>query len=291
MTTKTLNILSIRVDGNTQSRVAINNDTVAEYATSVAEGDTFPPVVVFYDGTDYWLADGFHRLFGHKQAGRSSILADVQTGTQRDAVLYSLGANIVHGLRITNEDKRKAVGIMLADAEWSKMTDREIGRQCGCSHMTVGRMRNPEPAATGTSATASKPFKAPGSGTSATAPAAPVVSAQQAQTAKNAEDAHGADADPVVLLEAAHKENAELTARLAAAEEDDQKAATIKWKRIADSAQSRQNELMETVNAREGELKRLMGIIRRIGVAVGEDDPTKLAATVEAFVRNAKVAA
>jgi hypothetical protein len=29
----------------------------------------FPPVVVYFDGTDYWLADGFHRLAAWERIG------------------------------------------------------------------------------------------------------------------------------------------------------------------------------------------------------------------------------
>jgi hypothetical protein len=43
--------------------------------------------------------------------------AEVRTGSRRDAVRYSVGANSVHGLRRTNEDKRREVQTLLADAE------------------------------------------------------------------------------------------------------------------------------------------------------------------------------
>lgn len=55
---------SIRIDGGTQSRAELNNTTVDEYTEAMLEGDTFPPIVVFFDGSSYWLADGFHRYFG-----------------------------------------------------------------------------------------------------------------------------------------------------------------------------------------------------------------------------------
>lgn len=147
MTNKTLNLAAIRLDGGTQSRVSINQDAVAEYAHVITEGDTLPAITVFHDGADYWLADGFHRLHAHKAAGKASIVADVLTGTCRDAVLYSLAANTVHGLRPTIDDKRKAIGIMLADPEWSLLADREIARHCGVSHTFVANIRRPKPEA------------------------------------------------------------------------------------------------------------------------------------------------
>ena len=62
---KTINIKTIRIDGGTQSRVEINNEIVAEYAALIKAGAEFPPVIVFYDGVDTWLADGFHRFHAH----------------------------------------------------------------------------------------------------------------------------------------------------------------------------------------------------------------------------------
>jgi hypothetical protein len=294
MPTKSLNLAAIRIDGGTQSRVAINQDAVAEYAQVITEGDTLPAITVFFDGADYWLADGFHRLFANKSAGKASVLADVLTGTCRDAILYSLAANTVHGLRPTNEDKRKAVGIMLADPEWSLLTAREIAKHCGVSHTLVLRMQKPEPTASepaktqpqsGTSSTASDD-RTPKSGTSSTK-AAPELTEKQAEAAQAAQDAHG-DTDPVAMWEAAEKQVVVLQKELDAAQADDAKAEIIKWKRIADLAQRRQNELMDTVNQREKELQRLSNILRRIGKAVDEEDTSKIAAVVEAIVRKVK---
>lgn len=141
---KKLNINAIRIDGGTQSRVEINSDVAREYAEAIKSGAEFPSVVVFHDGADYWLADGFHRYHAHQQAGKASICAEVKTGTQRDAVLYSLGANCAHGLRRSNADKRKAVSAMLADAEWSQWSDRKIAEACGVSQPFVSAMRKPK---------------------------------------------------------------------------------------------------------------------------------------------------
>ena len=109
---KKLNVNAIRIDGGTQSRVSLDEQTVAEYVDAL---ESLPPVIVFEDGADYWLADGFHRHFAHKQAGKASIACDVQDGTRLDAVLFAVGANRHHGLRRTNEDKRKAVQMLLAE--------------------------------------------------------------------------------------------------------------------------------------------------------------------------------
>ena len=137
----------ISIDGGTQTRAALNEPAVAEYADALREGVKLPPVVVFFDGSAHWLADGFHRFFAHKAARKASINVDVREGSRRDAVLFSVGANATHGLRRTNEDKRRAVKTMLDDAEWSQWPDREIARQCGVGHPLVAALRNPEVAA------------------------------------------------------------------------------------------------------------------------------------------------
>lgn len=136
-----LELEQIRIDGGTQSRVELNQETVAEYAQAFTDGAEFPPVVVFFDGASYWLADGFHRYFGARDAGESAIAVQVINGTQRDAVLYSLKANATHGLKRTNADKRKAVETLLKDAEWATWSDRKIAEVCGVGYSLVSDVR------------------------------------------------------------------------------------------------------------------------------------------------------
>lgn len=138
---KQLSLKSIRIDGGTQSRVELNSATVDEYAEAMHEGEAFPPVVVFFDGADYWLADGFHRYFGADHAGLEAIAADVRNGTQADAQLFSFGVNASHGLRRTNADKRKAVTGALQHPVSCKWSDRQIAKHCGVSDKTVSAVR------------------------------------------------------------------------------------------------------------------------------------------------------
>jgi predicted RNA-binding Zn-ribbon protein involved in translation (DUF1610 family) len=131
----------IRTDGGTQSRFKIDQPTVDDYADAMKAGDQFPPLDVYYDGEVYWLADGFHRLHAALQIGRETITVDVKQGTLRDAILYSVGVNATHGLRRTNDDKRRAVICLLRDPEWSQWSDREIGRRCRVSNRFVSNLR------------------------------------------------------------------------------------------------------------------------------------------------------
>lgn len=131
----------IRTDGGTQSRERIDFQVVEDYAAAMCEDVKFPPVTVFFDGEHYWLADGFHRYHASGQVGRDKIDANIQNGTQRDAVLYSVGANASHGLRRTNIDKRRAVETLLRDDEWGTRSNNWIAEQCGVSLDLVNRMR------------------------------------------------------------------------------------------------------------------------------------------------------
>jgi hypothetical protein len=136
-----LNLEKIRIDCGTQARATINQDTVADYADSMRTGSIFPAVTVFFDGVDYYLADGFHRYFATQKVGSPGIEASVINGTIRDAILYSLGANDEHGLRRTAADKRKAIMIMLADSEWRSWNNKSIATACHCSVDLVQKVR------------------------------------------------------------------------------------------------------------------------------------------------------
>ena len=124
-------------------RPAVVREYTASMAEQLAEGGLrFPPVILFTDGGDfYWLADGFHRVFAARKAGLTEFAAEVRQGTQRDAVLFGIGANSAHGLPRSNADKRHAVALILAEPEWSQWSDREIGRRCQVGHVFVGCLR------------------------------------------------------------------------------------------------------------------------------------------------------
>jgi hypothetical protein len=127
-------ISAIRTDGGTQARAMIREDAVDEYAAAVTAGVELPALTVFRDEAgEHWLADGFHRLGGYKKAGKDSVLVDIRHGSVRDARILAAGANDSHGLRRSNEDKRRAVQLLLEDKEWGKASDRWIAERCRVS--------------------------------------------------------------------------------------------------------------------------------------------------------------
>lgn len=134
-------IARIRIDGGTQTRAAIRRDVVEEYAAVIEAGGDLPPVVVFDDGTHLWLADGFHRLDAYLLAGKPEMPAEIKRGTKRDALLYAAGANHDHGLRRSNEDKRRAIRMLLEDEEWAGRSNAWISQICKVSDHTVASVR------------------------------------------------------------------------------------------------------------------------------------------------------
>jgi len=140
--TTQLDVDLITIEGDTQPRAAIHEPTVAEYAEEMQLEHQFPPIVVFFDGKDYWLADGFHRWHGARRAGRPKILASVLRGTRADAQWYAYGANRQHGLRRTDADKRRAVQLTLAHPKAKMLNNSQIALHCGVSEAMVRKYRD-----------------------------------------------------------------------------------------------------------------------------------------------------
>jgi uncharacterized ParB-like nuclease family protein len=136
-----IELSKLRIDAGTQSRCAISEDTVSQYAEALEQGDDLPPIMVFFDGLDYYIGDGFHRYHAHKRIGREFIDCNTASGTVRDAIRYSLQANTTHGLPRSNADKRKAVLTALNDPEWSEMSLRDIADLCRVTHPFVLKVK------------------------------------------------------------------------------------------------------------------------------------------------------
>ena len=140
--TQDVSLSSIRSASDSQMRVSgTDPGVVAEYAESMETGAVFPAIILYFNGTDYWPADGFHRIEAARRIDKDTILAEVREGGQRDAILFAAGANASHGLRRSQADKRRSIETLLRDPEWSRGSDREIGKACAVDHKTVGKVR------------------------------------------------------------------------------------------------------------------------------------------------------
>ncbi len=118
-----------------QLREKTNLDYVEELAETIGDNGwptDIPPCIVFYDGSSYWLADGHHRYLAAQRAGNQKVLCDIRRGDKTAALWHAIGSNATHGLRRTNEDKRRAVE--LAYQLEPSLSDREIARRACVSN-------------------------------------------------------------------------------------------------------------------------------------------------------------
>jgi hypothetical protein len=135
---------AIRIDGGTQCRLVIDQPTVYNYLESMKEGDEFPLIETVFDGSTYWLTDGFHRYHAFKLLGIKEIEVKYKPGTLMDAKLEALKANSKHGKPLSNEDKRNKVRMALEIEGFDKKSDREIAKLCEVSVSFVSSIRRPE---------------------------------------------------------------------------------------------------------------------------------------------------
>ena len=138
---KKINILNIRIDGGTQPRQEINYEVVKDYAELMREGVAFPPVTVFFDGVDYWLADGFHRYHATKANATATIEAEVINGSVDDAEEYSFSANGGRGYELTKEDKKAIIRRMFLKERYAGWSQARIAKHVHVSAMFVSRVK------------------------------------------------------------------------------------------------------------------------------------------------------
>lgn len=131
-----VDIEKITVDHDIQVRESTNTEVINDYAENF---DELPAIVVFHDGSTYWLSDGFHRIAAARKNRLSSVVCEVKDGGKREAILYAAKANRQHGLRMTSKDKRRSVGlVLLTEPKWS---DRRIAEHVGVGHQLVATVR------------------------------------------------------------------------------------------------------------------------------------------------------
>jgi hypothetical protein len=84
-----INLQEIKLHASLQSRAEMNQETIDSYAELILEGQSMPPLLIYFDGVSNWLVDGYHRYFANKKAGIAEVDADIVNGTFREAELRS----------------------------------------------------------------------------------------------------------------------------------------------------------------------------------------------------------
>ena len=143
-----LGIERLVLSAKIQPRVALDEPTIETYRELMAHGTVFDPVIAYWDGRHYWVADGFHRVEAAKRCGFKEIAVEVREGSHAEAEFFACGANTRHGKPLTNEDKHKVVGRLVckrhrerAKPDGKPLSDRAISRLVGVSPTFVGMMQ------------------------------------------------------------------------------------------------------------------------------------------------------
>jgi hypothetical protein len=104
----------------------------------------YPALEATYDGTDYWLTDGFHRYYALKQLGVKTYSVEWVPGTLQDAIRKALSANSTHGMPRTREDKIKCVQTARGLDEYKEASYNEIAKICAVSASFVAAVLDPK---------------------------------------------------------------------------------------------------------------------------------------------------
>ncbi len=138
---KVIPVGKIIVDPSIQPRASLLNDVhVEDIRLAIRDNKIIPALVVFQmnDG-NFLLAEGFHRLEAFKIEGKQTVACEVKIGSRDHAILWAMGSNQSHGLKRTNEDKRRAADeVMKLEPDW---TDGKVAGHIGVTLEFVRRRR------------------------------------------------------------------------------------------------------------------------------------------------------
>ena len=150
-----VSLASIVIDKRFQTRVAMDQGAIADYADAIRQAGVwpFPPIKI----VSQFLVDGFHRVEAAKRVAADQqttvelrkslqsvpcerVTVDISSDNVPDLALqHALAANHAHGLKPSNADKRRAVELALD--RWPDKSDREIAKLTGTSHTFASTVR------------------------------------------------------------------------------------------------------------------------------------------------------
>jgi len=109
-----------------------------EHVERLAELDgDWPPIMVHADTMA--VIDGNHRLAAARSLGMRTVGVVIFEGTQEEASIEAIRANVEHGLPLSLADRKRAAAELLAfRSGWS---DRSLGQICGLAGKTIGKIR------------------------------------------------------------------------------------------------------------------------------------------------------
>lgn len=138
---KRLPLKDVVRDEDLQMRVAMSGDHIDTLKEALLDKVELPPIIVYSDGINYFLADGHHRYVAHVILGKQEILSEVREGGRQAALDYAFGANKENNaLPRTTKDKQRALAA--ANKHHPKLSIRKLAELVGVSHETVRRYRS-----------------------------------------------------------------------------------------------------------------------------------------------------
>lgn len=139
---KSIDIASINSRPAKDVRVGLDTEAVQAYAENI---DSLPALLIIIDEKgNHWLADGYHRYVAHMEKGLATAKCKVKEGTYLEAYRLACHANEEHGVRTTNEDKRRRVEVALSHPEMRRWSTRKLADACGVSNELVCRLKPKE---------------------------------------------------------------------------------------------------------------------------------------------------
>lgn len=145
-TTQTLRLEQVSLHDKLQPRAVIDEDVIQSYSEDMSSGDVFKEIDVFFDGDNYWLADGYHRYHAYSRIGQSDVSCNVYIGDFNEARKYALRANKSHGTRRNKTDIKRALELALdlwieTERNESKLlpTQKELASLVGCSQQVTSK--------------------------------------------------------------------------------------------------------------------------------------------------------
>lgn len=252
---------------------------MAEYAEAMRCGAKFPPLILFYDGVQHWMGDGFHRYHACRAAEIIDVQSDVHTGTKRDARLFSAGANNDHGMRPTNADKRKAAMVLLLDDEWVCWSDVKIAKHCHVTQPFVSKLRKSLEAPAPITVIGLAPQATPGDRTATNAVAKP---AAKPKPEAEADDGMITNAELLLELET---DNQHLSAQVEALSKDDVAAELKKQIGIRQGIEARLGQEMDRSNHLDTELRRFGKYFDALRKLLGVEKNSQVLAAVRSMIK------
>jgi hypothetical protein len=136
-----LKLAGITVDPTIQPRAkGLDQSHVDDLAQAYRDKKAINCPTVWKIGDVYKLSQGFHRVQAAHEAGLKELEFHVMVGTDLDCAIDALCANQEHGLKRTNEDKRRAVDrILELCPNW---TNTRIEAAAGVSDWLVNERRS-----------------------------------------------------------------------------------------------------------------------------------------------------